>query len=260
MSAETDMLTEPKRSNHNFYVSIATSIAEVRQAQALRYQVFFEEMGAQLNTSIPKYDVDRYDHHCYHLLIKAEESGQVIGCTRILTSEHAEAAGGFYSESEFDLSQILKLKGRFLEVGRTCVHADYRNGMVISLLWSGLARFMVENHFDHFMGCASIPMSDDRHNALFTKLQERYFTPSTLRVIPKVPLRCDDDNSAPPLSLPPLLKAYLRLGAKICGEPCWDPHFKVADVFILVSLNNLQQRYVKHFINRVHTVLPEMAA
>ncbi|MDY6992095.1 MAG: GNAT family N-acyltransferase [Pseudomonadota bacterium] len=244
---------------HKFEVRLATELKEIRQAQALRYQIFSEEMGAQMNTPIPAYDIDRFDPYCHHLLVREKQKGQIVGYSRILTSEQAQIAGGFYSESEFDLTHIFKLPGRFIEVGRSCVHADYRNGVIMGLLWSGLARFMVAHQFDYLMGCASIPMSYNHHNILFTRLQERYSTPIHLRVTPKVPLLKDFYHTEPVLSLPSLFKAYLRLGAQICGDPCWDPTFKVADVFILVTIANLQQRYVKHFVNRVHT-LDEVAA
>jgi putative hemolysin len=245
-------------SNNQFFVDFATNRMEVRQAQALRYQVFSEEMEAQLNTSVPKYDVDSYDPYCYHLLVRRQDTGQVVGCTRILTSEQAKVAGGFYSESEFDLSQILQLPGRFMEVGRTCVHADYRNSAIMILLWAGLARFMIENQCDYMIGCASVPLPDDKYHNVFTQLQERHAAPLPLRVIPKVPLTKEANSYE--LSIPSLLKAYLRLGAKICGEPCWDSNFKVADIFIFVSKDYLQQRYVKHFLNRVQPVVHQMAA
>lgn len=250
---------QPQDMSAKFYVGFATDLAEIRQAQALRYQIFSEEMGAQINTVMPTYDIDHFDPYCHHLIVQEKKTHRIIGYTRILTSEQAKAAGGFYSESEFDLSQILKLPGRFIEVGRTCVHSDYRNGVIMGLLWSGLARFMVANHFEYLMGCASIPMRDDQYNILFTRLQEHYATPYDVKVRPKTPLRKEKEGKQSILPTPPLLKAYLRLGARIAGEPCWDPTFKVADVFILLSIHNLQQRYLKHFIHRAQ-VIHEIAA
>lgn len=250
----TEMLTlSQHHTTHKFEVSLATELEEIRQAQALRYQIFSEEMGAQISTPIPACDVDRFDAYCQHLFVREKQTEQIIGYTRILTSEQAQNAAGFYSESEFDLSQVLKLPGRFIEVGRTCVHANYRNGVIMGLLWSGLARFMVEQRFDYLMGCASIPMPYNHYNSLFTRLQARHSTPAHLRVIPKVPLLKEGQHNEPILPVPSLLKAYLRLGAQICGDPCWDSVFKVADVFILVRMADLQQRYVKHFVNRVQT-------
>jgi putative hemolysin len=250
---------QPQDMNSKFLVSFATQLSEIRQAQALRYQIFSAEMGAQIKTIIPNYDIDYFDSYCHHLVVHEKKSQKIVGYTRILTSEQAKLAGHFYSESEFDLSQIFQLSGRLMEIGRTCVHPDYRKGVIMGLLWSGLAHFMVANHFEYLMGCASIPMREDKYNILFTKLQEHYSTSHDLRVIPKIPLQPVKENFHSPLPIPALLKAYLRLGAQIAGEPCWDPNFKVADVFILLSINNLQQRYLKHFINRAQ-VIHEIAA
>lgn len=254
MSVKTNHQAAKTCTQQKYYVTLASDLTEIRQAQALRYQIFAEEMGAHLETPVPYHDIDQYDRYCHHILVKEQETNQIISCTRVLTSDQVTAAGGFYSESEFDLSQILRLNGRFMEIGRTCVHADYRNGSILSLLWSGIARFMVENKFNYLMGCASVPMPDNHRNILFKELAERYALPNNIRVYPKVPLQAEESD-APRLVMPSLLKAYLRVGAKICGEPCWDPHFKVADVFILVYLENIQQRYAKHFVQRAQSAM-----
>ena len=235
---------------HRYDVVVAQTTEQVREAQALRYQVFSEELGAQLDTPIPLHDIDRYDDFCQHILVRDLEAQKVIGCTRILTSDKIAIAGGYYSESEFDLTHIHQINGRIIEVGRTCVHAEHRRGSVMTLLWSGLARFMVENQYDYLMGCASIPLPDSSWLPLFDKLLQDYGSDENMRVFPKHPLDKSQVNPETKVDIPPLLKAYIRLGAKICGEPCWDPHFKVADVFIVVSTESLQKRYLKHFVNR----------
>lgn len=247
MSADNTPKKKPR-----YDVVLAQTTEQIREAQALRYQIFSEELGAKLNTPIPLHDVDHYDDFCNHILVRDVETQKIIGCTRILTSDKVNLAGGYYSESEFDLTQIHQINGRIIEVGRTCVHIDHRRGSIMTLLWSGLARFMVEHQFDYLMGCASIPLSDSSWLPLFDTLQQEYGSDETMRVTPKYPLdksvvitdkKAIDD-------IPSLLKAYIRLGAKICGDPCWDPHFKVADVFIVVSTESLQKRYLKHFFNR----------
>lgn len=249
------------RKQPRFYARCTQDKQAIRQAQALRYRVFSEEMGAELETTIPAHDSDRFDEYCHHVLIFETATNRVIGCTRILTSQYIQEIGGFYSESEFDLSEILSLQGQFMEIGRTCVDPNYRNGAVITLLWSELARFMVENEIDYLMGCASVPMPDDRYHPLLANLKNHHMTKHNLRAHPKRPLRSTLNQADYTLTIPSLLKAYLRLGAEICGEPCWDPAFKVADIFILLNKNNLQQRYTKHFINRQQSAsLHEVAA
>ena len=131
-------LSQRKRS---LVVGFASSFAEIREAQRLRYQVFAGEMGAHLHTPMPGLDYDQFDAYCRHLLVRDSATGQVVGYTRLLTAEQAQQAGGFYSQTEFDIRPILQLPGRFMEVGRTCIHPDYRNGATIATLWSGLATY-----------------------------------------------------------------------------------------------------------------------
>ena len=142
-------------------VELATDARSLRAAQALRYQVFAEECGAVLHTAEAGLDQDHYDLHCEHLIVRDQNTGRVVATTRILDSRRAPEAGGFYSESEFQLVGLTDLRGDIMEIGRTCVHSEYRNGATISALWSGLAQLMNERHYAYLMGCASIDMRDD---------------------------------------------------------------------------------------------------
>lgn len=233
-------------------VKLAHSEDEVRATQRLRYRVFAEEMGAEVHTIAPEVEADHYDPFCQHLLVQDAASGRVVSSTRILTRQMVHRAGGFYSESEFDLGGILRLPGNFMEMGRTCVDPDFRSGAAIGMLWAGLAQFIELNRIDYLIGCASIPMQDGGALAhgIMAQLRESHLSPEHLRVTPKKPLPPAEAvygaDTSP--AMPPLLKAYLRVGAWVCGEPCWDPDFQVADVFILLDVDNLQQRYVRHFL------------
>ena len=232
-------------------VALARSREEVQAAQRLRYAVFAEEMGARLHNRIPGHDHDRFDAYCQHLIVR-DGLDRIIGCTRILTAEAARRAGGFYSQTEFDLAPVLALPGRFMEIGRTCVHSDYRNGATIGALWSGLAAFIAEQRMDYLIGCASIPLGadDGEARALYAELAQRHLVPESLRVKPHLPLPRRDGVAHSQYTVPPLLKAYLRLGAQIGGEPCLDPDFKVADVFVLLSTARIERRYARHFLDR----------
>lgn len=239
-------------------VELAANAEDVYACQRLRYEIFGEEMGARLESAAEGIDRDRYDPYCHHLLVRDHASGGIVGCTRILTDRRAEEAGGFYSESEFDLSGLLPLPGRVMEIGRTCIHRDYRTSGAIGVLWAGLARFMTMNRFDYLMGCASIGMDDGGHqaHAIMARVRERYLAPEPLRVSPLLPLPALAGDGEIKPHVPPLLKAYLRLGVYVCGEACWDPDFNVADIFILLDVNNLDARYERHFIQRAATGLP----
>jgi putative hemolysin len=235
--------------NRCLTVELAATPDSLRAAQALRYRVFGEECGSRLHGAEQGLDQDRYDLHCEHLIVRDQRTGEVVATTRILDSERARSAGGFYSESEFQLVGLGDLRGDVMEIGRTCVHADYRNGATISVLWSGLAQLMNERRYSYLMGCASIEMHDGgvQAHAIMQRLRNRYLCREHLNAIPRLPLpeRSLPDNVT--AQLPPLLKAYMRLGAKICGEPCWDPEFNCADVFILLRREQLCPRYARHF-------------
>jgi putative hemolysin len=141
------------------------------------------------------------------------------------------------------------LQGPILEIGRTCVDPAYRNGGTIAVLWGELAEVLNQGGYSYLMGCASIPMQDGgiQAHAIMQRLRERYLCTEHLRAEPKKPLPSLDIPSNVIAEMPPLLKAYMRLGAKICGEPCWDEDFQVADVFILLKRDELCPRYAKHF-------------
>jgi len=267
-----------------FSVTLALNQQEVEACQALRHRVFVEEMGAQVGEA-PVGEVGRplerdyFDDFCHHLYVRHDRSGEVVACTRILTDTQSRLAGGFYSAGEFDLGPIQRLPGRLMEVGRTCVAAEYRSGGVIGLLWNGLARFMDLHRFGYMFGCASIPLApaaaataggedagtDPMHETqlIMDWLRRHHFAPAERLSHPNRPLPGRTtlaENLPARMRLPPLLKAYLRLGAEICGEACWDPDFNVADVLILVDVRRIDARYWRHFLKRVDRSAPDALA
>lgn len=233
---------------HKLVVSFATIQTEIEQAQRLRYQVFAQEMGAKLQCIDGK-DVDKYDEVCQHLVVKDELSNQVVGCYRLLTLAGAQQVGGWYSEAEFDLTPFKRMENKVVELGRACIHKDYRSGTAMMLLWSGLTRFMQLEHLDYMIGCGSISMDDGGHSAasLYTKLAKKYLAPKHLQVTPKVPLDLQHLRADLAIQTPALIKGYLRAGAYIGGEPSYDKDFNTADVLIIMPFERLDQRYIKHF-------------
>ncbi|WP_019627105.1 GNAT family N-acetyltransferase [Thioalkalivibrio sp. ALJT] len=233
-----------------YRVHLASSPADLEAAQRLRHEVFVGEMGAALPDTGSGLDCDPLDPFCHHLLVRERGSGDVVACTRILTEESAAAAGGFYSLSEFELGPLMNLPGRTLEVGRTCVRTGHRQGAAINALWTGLAQFMTTHRCDYLMGCASLPLSEQTP-AQLAWLRLFHRAPSRLRVRPRRPLpnALTIFHGTPSRSgLPPLLKAYMRLGARICGDACHDPDFNVADVLVLLDVRAMPDRYHRHFL------------
>ena len=243
--------------SNSLICSVADHASTVRECQELRYRVFAREMGAILEGTEEHLDSDPYDAHCRHLVVRDRSHGGVVACTRLLSDRDARNTGGFYSKSEFRLGRLPLLAGNKLEIGRTCVHPDYRDGKAITCLWTGLARLMQEMQYDFLLGCASVDMADG--GALAWKIYRGALAAGQVRrdlgVVPRVPVPRHGRSAAAPAPagsvramLPPLLKAYLSLGAKICGEPCWDRNFRVADLLVLLDRNHLADRYERRFL------------
>lgn len=250
-------LPQDAEQSGRFTAWFSSARRDIMRAQRMRYRIFSEEYGASIKAPFGL-DRDRFDKHCLHLMVRDNQTGELVGYTRVLTRAAAERTGGFYSASEFDLSMVERLPGQVAEIGRTCIHPDYRGGAVITVLWSRLARFMVENDIRYLIGCASVAFNEGYDlRAIISDVRARYLSPVGQRVMPLQPVPRLGTPTGPlpsePTSvrLPPLLKAYLRMGARVCGEPCWDPDFNCLDFFILMAVDDLPARYVQHFLNPV---------
>lgn len=230
-------------------VGLARTVEEVEQIQRLRYDVFTEDMGAVFPQAQDGVEQDRFDQWCEHLMVRELDTGRVVGTYRILTPEKAREAGGYYSESEFDLSGLGALREQLVEVGRSCTHADYRNGAVIMLLWSGLAEYLRRGGYEYVLGCASVSLRDDGVTAaeVWRNVARHLDDPALPRVRPLHRYPIERLNSTLPARVPPLIKGYLKLGAKVCGEPAWDPDFNAADFPVLLSMAGMDERYRRHF-------------
>lgn len=239
-------LARPER--QKLALGFARTPSEIADAQRLRYRVFAGEMGANLPSRVPGIDQDIYDPYCEHLVVRDTRSGEVVGNYRILSPESARQIG-YYSENEFDLTRLQHLRPRLVEIGRSCVHPAYRSGATIALLWAGLARYMTDRGHGYLIGCASVSMADGGHAAasLYNRLAE-HLGPPEYRVFPRCPLPLAALRNDRPAETPPLIKAYLRAGAWICGEPAWDPDFNTADLPILMPMAKVSPRYAKHYL------------
>lgn len=234
-----------------YTVTLARDEDDVRAAQRLRHDVFAREMGALLATPEPGLDVDGFDAYCDHLLVRDTVTGQVVGTYRLLPPERAAVAGRLYSEGEFDLAPLDAIRPGLVEVGRSCVHPDHRDGAVIGLIWAGIARYMVDRGHDWLAGCCSIPLADGGALAAGTwdRVRTKYQAPEEFRVRPLLPWEPAEGTPAVRTELPALLRGYLRLGAWVCGPPAHDPEFGVADMYVLLSMRRVDSRYLRHFLS-----------
>ncbi len=247
-----------------FSVFLVNDEPTKRNCFKLRYDIFANEMGANLPFDLDSLnqdglnqgglDQDRFDAHSQHLAVFDNNTNEIVATTRLLSTADSQHTNGFYSETEFDLSNIITKPFQFTEVGRTCIHPDYRCSSALPMLWQGIARYIVENKIDYLFGCASIPFSNgDKYlRSVMHHLRARHFSSPEFRVHPHIPVRLEEMTPhADDAILPTLLKAYLRQGAVICGEPYWDAAFGVADVFVLLNCKQITDKYLNHFINRI---------
>ena len=240
---------DTKSSSPRLVLSLASTPAEVREVQRLRYKVFIEAQGLCALVNPERLDRDEFDEHCDHLIVRDALTLKVVGTYRVLSPDGARRSGRLYAENEFDLGRLHHLRARMVEAGRACIHRDYRGGSVIMLLWAGLAEYMRRERCEFLAGCASISVADGGHNAaaVYAALQESHAAPPEYRVTPHLafPIHALGDGAI--ARMPPLIKGYVRSGAWLCGEPAWDPDFESADLFLLLPLANLDGRYAKHY-------------
>ncbi|KAB7645620.1 GNAT family N-acetyltransferase [Polymorphobacter fuscus] len=250
-------------------VRLAVSPAEIAAAQALRYQIFYEEMGAEPTAAMARArrDIDDYDAICDHLLVVdhglANVSGarpHVVGTYRLLRQDVAAAHRGFYSAGEYDLSRLIAHSasgGQLLELGRSCVAPAWRNNATISLLWRGIAAYLQTHNIGHMFGCASLHGADPvLHTAELSYLYHHHLAPAELRAtaLPAhhVPMdrlpAASIDSRAAARALPPLIKGYLRVGAMVGDGGFIDHQFNTVDVFVIMPVDRITSRYATRFV------------
>jgi putative hemolysin len=243
------LLAASTQAVEHYSLSLAGDLDELREAQRLRFNVFSDEYQAQIETPLPGVDQDLYDGFCDHLLVRDLQTGEVVGTYRILPPEQAKRIGSYYSESEFFMNRLVGLRNQMVELGRSCVHPDHRNGAVIMLLWSGIAQYMRHFGYQHLIGCASVSMRDGGRNAaaIWDSLSTRAMAPEELQAYPKHALPLERIERETNVQEPPLIKGYVRVGAKVCSAPSWDPDFNTADFLMLLTLSQMNPRYARHF-------------
>jgi putative hemolysin len=150
--------TSQSAGSPHYTLLVAQQQAEVRAAQRIRHRVFAGEMGAVLHSSQSGLDVDEFDAHCDHLVVREDRTGEIVGTYRMLPPDGARHAGGLYGETEFAIPGLTRLREALVETGRSCVHPDHRTGAVVSLVWAGIARYMLLTGYRWLVGCASVPL------------------------------------------------------------------------------------------------------
>ncbi|GIJ78217.1 Putative hemolysin [Micromonospora phaseoli] len=235
-----------------YTLSIADEPSQVEAAQRLRHQVFAGELGATVSPDAAGLDRDAHDPYCDHLLVRQESTGEVVGTYRLLPPGRTSRR---YADGEFDLTALDPLRTQLVEAGRSCVHPAHRTGAVINLMWAGITRYLHLRGLRWLGGCASVPVADGGLAVadVWSRTRAKHLAPPPLRVRPLRPWFAEPGVPREAVAgsvnlVPPLLRGYLRLGAWVCGEPTYDPDFGVADFYVLLSMDRMNPRYLRHFL------------
>jgi len=243
-------------------VRLAVSDEEVTAAQSLRFQVFYEEMGAKAAPGVAadRLDRDAFDEVADHMLIvdhgDTPGAERVVGTYRLIRREAAARIGRFYSADEYDIAPILAQPGGILELGRSCVHAAYRGRPAMQLMWRGIAAYVFQHRIGIMFGCASLPGTDPEALAAeLSYLHHSHLAPPDLRPRALAERYVDMRRLAPPLidprqalaRLPPLIKGYLRLGGFVGDGAVIDSQFNTTDVAVVVKTDLVTDKYYRHY-------------
>jgi putative hemolysin len=238
-------------------VRLAAGSADIEAAQKLRWDIFRCELGANI-AHARALDVDPYDAVCDHLLVEDTSGGapRVVGTYRLLRQSVAEQRSGFYSAGEYDLARVIGGTGEMLELGRSCVAPAYRNSRTIQMLWRGIAAYLDQHNIAMMFGCASFHGIDpDAHADTLSYLRHHHLAPRNLRAralsqryveMARLPIGGYDPRQAM-RKLPPLIKAYLRVGAVVGDGAVIDHEFNTVDVFIAMPVAAIAERYRGRF-------------
>jgi putative hemolysin len=247
--------TTPSADTPRYTLLLSTDPALIDAAQRLRHDVFTSEPGFALAGATDGRDADRFDEHCDHLLVREDNSGELVGCYRMLPPPGAIAAGGLYTATEFDVRELDSLRPSLVEMGRAVVREDHRNGGVVLLMWAGILAYLDRCGYDYVAGCVSVPVDSADGEAPGTQIRgvrdfvrRRHAAPYTVHPYRPVTIGgkgLDDINPPDRVSVPPLMRGYLRLGAKVCGDPAHDPDFGVGDFPALLDKRQADVRYLR---------------
>ncbi|HEY6251470.1 MAG TPA: GNAT family N-acyltransferase [Candidatus Angelobacter sp.] len=241
-------VTRPLRAEP-YYVSLAQTDSERRAAFRLRFRVFNLEMNEGLESSYQTgEDTDAFDAVCDHLIVRHRATDEIVGTYRLQTGETAARNLGYYSAREFEFASYEPLRSQVVELGRACIHPHHRKYEVLILLWKGIARYGRERNARYLIGCSSISTQDQLvGSAVYEKLKPM-LAPEELRTVPQTGCGFPIASNGADVGPPKLLRAYLSVGARICGPPALDREFRTIDFLTLMDLNSLSPSVRSRFI------------
>ena len=240
----------PDIRQRQYHLRLASADADRIAAFRLRFLVFNLELNEGLECAyMTGQDRDDFDGICDHLIVEHVGTGKIVGTYRLQTGTIASANTGFYSEREFDFSRYRQLGNSVIELGRACVHRGHRTSEVLYLLWRGIAQYAIHHGGRYLIGCSSLTSQDPAHGTAVYEAMREHLVEPDLRTTPRpafaMPLMPSDNASA---KIPKLLRAYLAVGAKICGPPAIDREFRTIDFLTLLDLKALHPRVYARFM------------
>jgi putative hemolysin len=253
MNATLDSVRLLVSSPAQYAMRLARNGDDVREAQSLRFQVFNLELNEGLEQSYATgLDEDEFDAVCDHLIVEHLPSANIVGTYRLQTGRNAAARLGYYCAQEFEFQGFEPWRPQMLELGRACVHPQHRNLVVLGLLWKGIADYARQNGARYLFGCSSLTSQDPAEGATaYAELSHGHLASFQWRTRPLPAYDCSPYGlAAEPVKIPKLLRAYLALGAKICGPPAFDRLFKTIDFLTLLDLETLSPAARQRFLGR----------
>ena len=250
----------------DFVIKLANKKSELKKAQALRYSVFYKEKKAKptFSKKMMRLDYDKTDKFADHLIVIDKKrkgiKNKIVGTYRLIRGDVALSFGGFYTSSEFDLTNILNSyqHKQILELGRSCVHKDYRNGTTMNFLWKAIAEYIKLYDIKVLLGCASFPGTDiQEFSTELSYLRSNFSLPEKISVKSldniNYPLYNKNNINESDLrifaKLPPLIKGYLRVGGRVSDSFFVDYDFNTIDLCVVVQTNKIDGKYKKKFLN-----------
>jgi putative hemolysin len=240
----------PLATTNRFRVGLVQTLEDLVECQRLRYLVFNCELGEGLDVStLSGLDRDQFDFICDHLMVQDASTGKLVGAYRMQSGYRAKGNLGYYGEELFDFSPFESIRSQVLELGRACVHQDYRNTNVLYMLWKGIARYAESCGARYLIGCSSLTSQDEAEGvALYESLREKYLADPELRTVPKPGHECRSSGPSSTVPRTPrLFRAYLEISARLCGPPAIDREFKTIDFLTLLDLARIPDRVRTRF-------------
>ena len=232
------------------HIEWTKDLKTIEEVQRFRFKIFKDEFSTVFPDANQDMDTDEFDHVCDHLIVRQSIDHRIVGTYRLITPKAAQKIGSMYCDSLFDLSPINDLRESIIEIDRSCIDKQFRNGYTILLLWTEIYKFVKHSNYQYIMGCSSISLSDG--GLLASKVHQQLIEMNRIsdkvKIKAKHPVQLLNSSTCDDVSIPAILKGYLNVGASICSEPGIDPLFNTADYLTILKMTDMNPKYIKRFL------------